>query len=42
MNLPDDVPAPVAALFPGREIRERLDNWMTRELASANERIAHG
>jgi glutamate/tyrosine decarboxylase-like PLP-dependent enzyme len=42
MSLPDDVPAPVPALFPSRKIRERLDDWMTRELASANERIAHG
>ncbi|MGA2366833.1 MAG: pyridoxal-dependent decarboxylase, partial [Steroidobacteraceae bacterium] len=42
MSLPDGVPAPVPALFPSREIRERLDDWMTRELASANERIAHG
>jgi glutamate/tyrosine decarboxylase-like PLP-dependent enzyme len=32
----------VPALFPSREIRERLDDWMTRELANANERIAHG
>lgn len=33
---------PVPALFPDRETRERVDDLLTRELASANERIAVG
>jgi glutamate/tyrosine decarboxylase-like PLP-dependent enzyme len=42
MSVSDKVPAPVPALFPSREIRQRLDDWMTRELAQARERIARG
>jgi len=37
-----DLPPPVAALFPLREDRERLDDWLTRALASAAERIPQG
>jgi len=32
----------VSALFPAREVRERWDDFLTRELARANERIAAG
>jgi glutamate/tyrosine decarboxylase-like PLP-dependent enzyme len=38
----NDLPPPVAALFPDRSTRERLDDLLTRELASANERVARG
>ena len=39
----DDVPAPpVSALFPPLAERERWDDFLTRELPRANERIAHG
>jgi len=31
-----------SALFPAREVRERWDDFLTRELACANERIAAG
>ena len=31
-----------SALFPAREVRERWDDFLTRELARANERIAAG
>ena len=33
---------PVATLFPSRAERERLDDKLTRDLPSANERIAAG
>lgn len=33
---------PAAALFPPRAERERLDDWLTRALPRANERIAAG
>src|SRR5436305_8613835 len=33
---------PVAALFPSRDERVRLDDYLTRELLLANERIADG
>jgi glutamate/tyrosine decarboxylase-like PLP-dependent enzyme len=36
------LPPPVAALFPDRASRERVDDLLTRELASANERVARG
>jgi glutamate/tyrosine decarboxylase-like PLP-dependent enzyme len=36
------LPPPVVALFPDRATREHMDNLLTRELASANERIARG
>ncbi len=36
------VPAPVAALFPSRAERERIDDFLTRALSSANERVAAG
>jgi aromatic-L-amino-acid/L-tryptophan decarboxylase len=42
MNHRQDLPPPVEALFPPRQTRERLDDWLTRALASAAERIAHG
>src|SRR5690349_17859290 len=37
----DDMP-PVAALFPSQDERVRLDDYLTRELLCANERIANG
>jgi glutamate/tyrosine decarboxylase-like PLP-dependent enzyme len=42
MSTLEQVPSPVPALFPACERRERLDDWMTRELASALERVARG
>jgi len=36
------IPEPVPALFPTRAVRERLDDWLTRELAQAQERIPRG
>lgn len=42
MNDPDNVPGPVPALFPAREVREHLDDWLTRALLDANERIGRG
>lgn len=40
---PVDTPAPpVAALFPAREERIRWDDYLTRELVDANDRIANG
>lgn len=38
----NDLPPPVAALFPDRSSRERMDDLLTRELVSANERVARG
>ena len=38
----EELPPPVAALFPARGLRERLDDRLTRELALAGERIAGG
>lgn len=38
----EELPPPVAALFPARELRERLDDRLTRELAGAGERVARG
>jgi glutamate/tyrosine decarboxylase-like PLP-dependent enzyme len=38
----DELPAPVAALFPDHETRERLDELLTRELAQADARVARG
>ncbi|HEY2854867.1 MAG TPA: aminotransferase class V-fold PLP-dependent enzyme [Gemmatimonadaceae bacterium] len=42
MHAPADSTAPVASLFPPREERVRWDDYLTRELLSANERIAAG
>jgi glutamate/tyrosine decarboxylase-like PLP-dependent enzyme len=42
MSAGDDLPPVVASLFPGRSTRERLDDLLTRELASALERVAQG
>jgi glutamate/tyrosine decarboxylase-like PLP-dependent enzyme len=42
MSTPEPLPPPVPALFPERELRERLDDWMTRELGSALERVTRG
>lgn len=42
MSVDADLPAPVAALFPPRAVRERLDDLLTRTLAAAGERIARG
>jgi len=36
------IPGPVAALFPDRATRERVDDWLTRELAKATDRIPDG
>jgi glutamate/tyrosine decarboxylase-like PLP-dependent enzyme len=38
----EELPVPVAALFPSREIRERLDDFLTRELAHAQGRVGRG
>ncbi len=38
----NELPPPVAALFPDRSTRERVDDLLTRELASAGERVARG
>jgi aromatic-L-amino-acid decarboxylase len=38
----EELPPPVPALFPARELRERLDDLLTRELADAGERVARG
>ena len=37
-----DAMPPVAALFPSQDERVRLDDYLTRELLCANERIANG
>jgi glutamate/tyrosine decarboxylase-like PLP-dependent enzyme len=37
-----NLPPPVEALFPAREARQRLDDWLTRELSGAQERIPLG
>ncbi len=42
MSAGRDLPPPVEALFPAREMRQRLDDWLTRELAGAAERIPQG
>jgi len=42
MNPSDDLPAPVAALFPAHAERARLDDLLTRELASADQRVVRG
>lgn len=42
MSSSDELPAPPASLFPGRRVREQIDDLLTRELAEANERIAQG
>jgi aromatic-L-amino-acid decarboxylase len=38
----NELPPPVAALFPDRSTRERIDDLLTRELANANERVMCG
>ncbi len=38
----DELPPAVASLFPGRSTREMLDDLLTRQLASALERVAGG
>ena len=42
MNPHDELPAPVAALFPDRAFRERIDDRLTRALADAAERVLEG
>src|SRR5690242_1796945 len=42
MSKDNSLPAPVATLFPARATREHIDDFLTRELASANERITRG
>ena len=37
-----ELPAPVAALFPDRSTRERVDDSLTRSLAAAAERVLRG
>jgi aromatic-L-amino-acid decarboxylase len=38
----EPIPPPVEALFPGRETREDLDDYLTRSLAEADERVRGG
>jgi glutamate/tyrosine decarboxylase-like PLP-dependent enzyme len=38
----EELPPPVESLFPPRATRERLDDWLTRALADASERITRG
>jgi len=42
MHLSTDAVPPVAALFPSRDERVRWDDYLTRELLDANERVANG
>ena len=42
MATSDPLPPPTPALFPDRATRERVDDLLTRDLASANERVASG
>lgn len=42
MIVSDDPLPPVPALFPSREERVRVDDYLTRELLCANERVARG
>src|SRR5690242_10980055 len=42
MHGPADSTPPVATLFPPREERVQWDDYLTRELLCANDRIAHG
>jgi glutamate/tyrosine decarboxylase-like PLP-dependent enzyme len=42
MSKSNPLPTPTPALFPDRDARERIDDFLTRELASANDRIARG
>jgi len=42
VRVSEELPPPVPALFPARELRERLDDLLTRELAGAGERVARG
>ena len=42
MTRRQDLPPPVEALFPPRAVRERIEDWLTRALADAAERIPHG
>lgn len=42
MTRPKELPPPVEALFPGWEMRARLDEWLTKRLANAAERIPQG
>ncbi|MGH8206835.1 MAG: pyridoxal phosphate-dependent decarboxylase family protein, partial [Steroidobacteraceae bacterium] len=39
---PGDLPHPVPALFPAAPARERVEDWLTRELLAATERAARG
>jgi glutamate/tyrosine decarboxylase-like PLP-dependent enzyme len=42
MFMSGDPAPPVAALFPSQEERVRWDDYLTRELLCANDRVAHG
>ena len=42
MTARDELPAPVAALFPDRMTRERVEDRLTRALADAAERVLRG
>ncbi len=37
-----EIPAPVAELFPDREVREQLEDYLTRALAAADARVKRG
>jgi len=42
MSSGDRLPTPALALFPAGDIRTRADDWLTRELADACERVVRG
>lgn len=42
MSTGEELPQAVSALFPARALRERHDDWITRELANALERVSAG
>ncbi len=42
MSADNDLPVPVAALFPPRAVREHLDDLLTRTLSAAAERVTRG
>ena len=42
MSKPEALPLPVEALFPAREARTRIDDFLTRELAEATARVVAG
>lgn len=42
MNISEGLPLPDPALFPDREVRDRVDDFLTRTLAKATDRTARG